>query len=404
MLLSLCSGVAGLHTPLTGHATVRHRCALLRMMDAEASVAEWCASSGREDAAVTILEGQNTAQVLRDFWYVARAMGETGMAGQRVVAFPHWAEAVAEPRQFQAVLNHIGLCSETCEYLGESLMCVGRHPASETADEAAAPYPLMLLRSFSRKEPDMELLAGGEELPWFYLDDDEADPIGGLGLDDDAPPAPPASDEEVLDATYKWVDAVIVHMKVCPFSSSTFKAGLPIGGVCYPLSRATTSEEMYQAFWQEVENLQLTDERELATTLLVAPDFAPYSASGFDAFADTLNNALSSLGLEEQLQLVFFHPEYTFRDGQNRFGTENEGAAANYARRSPYPMINLLRTPQVRAAQKGVPTGSVYTTNEGNLATIGSAKLQAMLERREWGGILSEKGFKKQNVDVIRGV
>ena len=78
MLLSLCSGVAGLHTPLTGHATVRHRCALLRMMDAEASVAEWCASSGREDAAVTILEGQNTAQVLRDFWYVARAMGETG--------------------------------------------------------------------------------------------------------------------------------------------------------------------------------------------------------------------------------------------------------------------------------------------------------------------------------------
>lgn len=71
------------------------------------------------------------------------------MAGQRVVAFPQWAEAVGDARKFQAVLNHIGICSETCEYLGESLMCVGRHPLAQTDDEPAAPYPLLLLRSFS---------------------------------------------------------------------------------------------------------------------------------------------------------------------------------------------------------------------------------------------------------------
>ena len=349
------------------------------------------------------LRARARLQVLRDFWYVARVMGEADVAGQRVVAFPHWAEAASDPRKFQKVLDHIAICSETCEYLGESLLCSGRHPQAKAADEPAAPYPMLLLRSFTRPEVLPDGMTA-DELPWFYSDNDDDDPIGQLNLESDEPVGPPASDEEVLRATYAWVDAVIVHMKICPFSSSTFKAGMPIGTVGYPLSRAKTTEELYQAFWQEVENLQLTDERELATTLLVAPDFAPYSAGGFDAFADTLNNALSSLGLEEQLQLVFFHPEYTFRDGQNRFGSENEGAAANYARRSPYPMINLLRTPQVRAAQKGVPTGSVYTTNEGNLATIGSAKLQAMLERREWGGILSEKGFKKQNVDVIRGV
>lgn len=58
---------------------------------------------------------------------------------------------------------------------------------------------------------------------------------------------------------------------------------------------------------------------------------------------------------------------------------------------------------QVRAAQKGVPTGSVYTTNEGNLASVGPAELQDMLERREWGGIYDGK-FTKHNVDVIRGV
>ena len=66
-------------------------------------------------------------------------------------------------------------------------------------------------------------------------------------------------------------------------------------------------------------------------------------------------------------------------------------------------MVNLLRTPQVRAAQKGVPTGSVYTTNEDNLAAVGAAELDRMLEAREWGPLL-EKKFKAHNVDVIRGV
>jgi hypothetical protein len=105
----------------------------------------------------------------------------------------------------------------------------------------------------------------------------------------------------------------------------------------------------------------------------------------FDAFADTLNEALGSLRLEEKIQLVFFHPGYTFRDGKQRLGAEGE--AANFARRSPYPMINLLRTPQVRAAQKGIPTGSVYDTNEKNLALVGPDALRRMLETRQWEGL-----------------
>lgn len=69
----------------------------------------------------------------------------------------------------------------------------------------------------------------------------------------------------------------------------------------------------------------------------------------FDAFADTLNEALTTLRLEAELQLVFFHPQFSFRDGKQRLGAEGE--AANFARRSPYPMINLLRTPQARGGE-----------------------------------------------------
>ena len=65
VLLTLLSGAAGLQTPRTAPACTdgRRRCAV--RMNAEAAVTEWCTNSGRGDAAITILEGQDTAQVPR---------------------------------------------------------------------------------------------------------------------------------------------------------------------------------------------------------------------------------------------------------------------------------------------------------------------------------------------------
>jgi len=187
-------------------------------------------------------------------------------------------------------------------------------------------------------------------------------------------------------------------MKVCPFSSSVEKAGLPVGGVAYPICHASTAEGVYKAFWAELAQLAATSEREVSTVLLLTPNFAMYAPGFYDALADTLNGALISLDVEKDTQLVFFHPEYTFRDGKQRNG-ESEGAAANFARRSPYPMINLLRTPQVRAAQKGVPTGSVYEINEMNLHDVGVRQLQGMLDARDWEA-LHERKYHKHNSET----
>lgn len=98
---------------------------------------------------------------------------------------------------------------------------------------------------------------------------------------------------------------------------------------------------------------------------------------------------VSSLGLESQIQLVFFHPRFNFRDGQDRVMTSGEAggpqsACLNYARRAPWPMINILRTSQVRAAQRGLPTGLVYKQNEERLTEIGAKNLQTMLYHRDW--------------------
>ena len=50
-------------------------------------------------------------------------------------------------------------------------------------------------------------------------------------------------------------------------------------------------------------------------------------------------------------------------------------------------MINILRTSQVRAAQKGVPTGLVYKQNEERLNEVGTSILENMLYTRDWEGL-----------------
>ena len=62
-------------------------------------------------------------------------------------------------------------------------------------------------------------------------------------------------------------------------------------------------------------------------------------------------------------------------------------------------MINLLRTPQVRDAQKNIPTGSVYEVNEKNLELVGPSRLQEMLEQRDWSGIY-EKDYTKHSENL----
>ena len=347
--------------------------------DAGRAVASWCVSAGREHATVAVSGADCIAGVLRDFWSVARVFAqEDGSRGrQRVLALPSWEEGSYDPQLFQALLQHIVACAEICEYVGDSLLVAGRHPAAVSGDEPDnAPCPMLLLRAYTQAASSVGEVYSGTN-PYSGADPyGSTDPHAGKM---DALEQSWASDECVLGQTRAWVQGIIVNMKVCPFSSTADKAGMPIGGVSYPISHARTGEEVYEAFWSQVLQVAETDEKMLSTVLLLTPRFALHSSGGFDLLADTLNGALTTLRVERYLdrranvqrgrssrarlshglacgarpsrdiQLVFFHPEYTFRDGKERLGDGAE-VAANFARRSPFPMINLLRTPQVCAS------------------------------------------------------
>lgn len=123
--------------------------ALALRMNADEDVMNWCLSTDRRDAALTVSGARNAVEALRDFWFVTRSLGTQEGASQYVLAFGGWPEAMA-PEQFLRFVNHINLCSECSDLLGENLLCSSRHPGSAPQDgEPAAPLPMLVLRKFA---------------------------------------------------------------------------------------------------------------------------------------------------------------------------------------------------------------------------------------------------------------
>ncbi|KAG5187939.1 hypothetical protein JKP88DRAFT_347909 [Tribonema minus] len=336
-------------------------------------------------ATISTSKAQTLASALAAAWTAICNVIEDPETSQ-VVLLPD-CPALADRITLQKLYNHLEQCQDCCEKFGAEVVLTP-HPATSSSP-AAFEFLSVTGKAGSRE--------GLDDYQFDYdpdWDDDWDIDTSLLGDDTEdysqisALTSVPDSDEEVLQISKEWNEAIIAGMGICPFAVDANRAGLPIGGIHYPVSKSDTAEFVYRDYWNQVEYLLSADVREVATTLMITPRFGLANVEAFDILTQTLTEPLELLGLEEDVQLVFFHPQHTFRDGQARLG---DAGAANFARRSPFPMINILRTPQVRLAQRSVPTGLVYKQNEEVLEAIGAAPLQRMLEARDWSGLAGQR-------------
>ncbi len=171
---------------------------------------------------------------------------------------------------------------------------------------------------------------------------------------------------EIITATRKWVEDVVVGYNLCPFA----KRELVRNRVRFVVSEAETEDELLQALHSELQRLE--DEPEIETTLLVHPgvlqDFGPYNE-----FLDAADGLLAYLEMEGVYQIASFHPDYQFA------GTEPD-AAENYTNRSPFPMLHLLREASLEAAIDSYPdVDSIPQRNIALMNELGSEKMRDIL-------------------------
>jgi len=164
----------------------------------------------------------------------------------------------------------------------------------------------------------------------------------------------------VLAATRRWVERAVVGLNLCPFARAPFAQQR----VHFRISHARSEEALLDDLREELVALQAADPLIRETTLLIHPgvltEFLDYND-----FLDTADAAVLALGLEGELQVASFHPDYRFADTA-------ADAIENCTNRSPYPTLHLLRESSIeRAVETMGDTDEIYRRNIETLRRLG---------------------------------
>jgi uncharacterized protein len=170
------------------------------------------------------------------------------------------------------------------------------------------------------------------------------------------------TDEEVIDATRRWVDRAVIGLNLCPFAG----AAQASNGIHYEVSDAASADDLVADLERELLALVAVDAADRETTLLIHPrmlkDFLEYND-----FLDVADALLEALDLEGVIQIASFHPDYQFAESE-------PDAIENFTNRSPYPTLHLLREASIERAVDSIEdTSAIFEKNVQTLRRIGRA-------------------------------
>jgi hypothetical protein len=168
--------------------------------------------------------------------------------------------------------------------------------------------------------------------------------------------------ELAIASTREWLEKAVIGLNLCPFAKPVYSAQR----IRFVVSEAQSAVALMDKLADELEALQAADPLACETTLLIHPwvlnDFLDYND-----FLEAADALIEELGLEGEIQLASFHPDYQF-DGSAPDDIEN------YSNRSPYPMLHLLREESVARAVAAVPdTEAIFARNMATLRALGHA-------------------------------
>lgn len=162
--------------------------------------------------------------------------------------------------------------------------------------------------------------------------------------------------EDPIAQTRRWLERAVIGLNLCPFAKAVYVKQQ----VRFVLSEATTTEALLDELTAELSLLAQTDAQAVDTTLLVHPhvltDFLDYND-----FLDRADAVVAALGLEGEIQVASFHPQYQFA------GTYPD-EMGNYTNRAPFPTLHLLREASIDRAVAAFPDPDVIV--ERNIATL----------------------------------
>ena len=173
--------------------------------------------------------------------------------------------------------------------------------------------------------------------------------------------------QEIIDATRRWVEKAVIGLGLCPFAESVYRRD----GVRFHVSEQRSAAGLLEELRSELMHLHLTDARQCDTSLLIHP-WVLNDFTEFNDFLQICDETVVELDLEGEIQVASFHPQYQFA------GTE-PADIENFTNRSPYPTLHLLREASVEGALAAIDDpASIYQHNIRKLRELGFGGWEAM--------------------------
>jgi hypothetical protein len=173
---------------------------------------------------------------------------------------------------------------------------------------------------------------------------------------------PAVSDAEsiAIEDTQKWLMEAVIGLNLCPFA----KVVVVKDRVRYRVCLSSVSQDVLQMLADELQFLVSADASVVETTLLIAP-YALSDFLDFNEFLGECNTLLESQGLEGELQVADFHPDY-------QFAGETPDAMGHFTNRAPYPTLHLLRESSLDEAVAVYPDAAlIFERNIASLESLG---------------------------------
>lgn len=156
--------------------------------------------------------------------------------------------------------------------------------------------------------------------------------------------------------TRRWLERAVIGLNLCPFAKAVYVKQQ----VRFVLCEARDTAALAQVLREELLGLQASDPARVDTTLIVHPhvlgEFLAYND-----FLDVADRLVAELGLEGEIQVASFHPDYRFA------GTAPDDPG-NLTNRAPFPTLHLLREASVERAVAAFPDPDAIV--ERNIATL----------------------------------
>ena len=176
------------------------------------------------------------------------------------------------------------------------------------------------------------------------------------------------TNEQAIARVHAWIERFVVDLNLCPFARPVVSSDALRIVACDSASH----EAIATLLITELDLLSQSSESDIATSVLVFPE----GLEAFDDYLGFLHDAqtvLEEMGLDGEIQIASFHPDYLFEG-------EPVGAVSHFTNRAPCPLIHLLRETMVTSALENHPNPErIPERNIQTLERLGLAGIERLL-------------------------